>query len=71
MNPSQQSHLSGAVRSPGRFQVQGGPAIGKLEGDNQGSILVSGRNFFFFGKGSLQFCPSALRDFFQRTEPQR
>lgn len=42
--PFQQSHLGGAVRSPGRFQVQGGPA--KAGGDNQGSILVSGRIFF-------------------------
>lgn len=55
--PFQQSHLGGAVRSPGRFQVQGGPA--KAGGDNQGSILVSGRNFFTFCFSLLFTSPPA------------
>lgn len=42
--PFQQSHLGGAVRSPGRFQVQGGPAI--AGGDNQCSISRLWQVFF-------------------------
>lgn len=48
--PLQQKPLGRAVRSPDCLQVNSGPArdwVGKLEGDIQGSILVSGRIFFF------------------------
>lgn len=56
--PLQQKPLGRAVRSPDRLQVNSGPArdwVGKLEGDNQGSILVSGRFFFF-----MLFCSTIV-----------